>query len=119
VSDTKLHPYRTTGKIIVLYIRTVSDKRDSDAGINTRGTIFYKSVQILAFAGIDVISITQNSMKEALFNQGRAAKKTNLQINQNKTKYMPVTKNECASGPVHIEIGSYKFETVCSFTYLG
>jgi hypothetical protein len=32
---------------------------------------------------------------------------------------MPVTENECASGPVHIEIGSYEFETVCSFTYLG
>jgi hypothetical protein len=32
---------------------------------------------------------------------------------------MPVTKNELANGPVHIEIGSYKFETVCSFTYLG
>jgi hypothetical protein len=31
---------------------------------------------------------------------------------------MPVTKNELANGPVHIEIGSYKFETVCSFTYL-
>jgi hypothetical protein len=43
----------------------------------------------------------------------------NLQINQNKTKYMPVTKNERASGPVHIEIGSYKFEIVCSFTHLG
>jgi hypothetical protein len=32
---------------------------------------------------------------------------------------MPVTKNECANGSVHIETGSYKFETVCSFTYLG
>jgi hypothetical protein len=30
-----------------------------------------------------------------------------------------LTKNECANGPIHIEIGSYKFETVCSFTYLG
>jgi hypothetical protein len=58
-------------------------------------------------------------MKEAFLNLERAAKKMNLQINQNKTKYMPVTKSECASGPVHIEIGSYKFETVCSFTYLG
>jgi hypothetical protein len=58
-------------------------------------------------------------MKEAFLNLEIAAKKMNLQINQNKTKYMPVTKNECANGPIHIEIGSYKFETVCSFTYLG
>jgi hypothetical protein len=32
---------------------------------------------------------------------------------------MPVTKSEFANGPVHIEIGSYKCETVCSFTFLG
>jgi hypothetical protein len=36
-----------------------------DAGINARGTIFYKSVQILAFAdGIDIIGRTQKSMKD-------------------------------------------------------
>jgi hypothetical protein len=51
-------------------------------------------------------------MKEDFLNLGRAAKRMNLQINQNKTKYMPVTKNECDSGPVHVEIGSCKFETV-------
>jgi sorting nexin-29 len=84
-----------------------------DAGIYTRGTIFYKSVQILAFAeDIDIVSRTQKYMKEASLNLERAAKEMNLQINQNKTKYMPVTKNECANGPVHIEIGSYKYETV-------
>jgi hypothetical protein len=68
---------------------------------------------------IDIIGRTQKSMKEAFLNLERAAKKMNLQINQNKTKYKPVTKNELANGPVHIEIGSYKFETVCSFTYSG
>jgi sorting nexin-29 len=91
-----------------------------DAGINTRGTIFYNSVQILVFADdIDIIGRTPKSMKETFLNLERAAKKTNLQINQNKTKYMPVTKNECANGPVHIEFGSYKFEIACSFAYLG
>ncbi|PNF28690.1 hypothetical protein B7P43_G07879, partial [Cryptotermes secundus] len=60
-----------------------------DAGINTRGIIFYKSVQILAFADdIDIIGRTQKSMKEAFLNLERAAKEMNLQINQNKTKYM-------------------------------
>jgi hypothetical protein len=48
-------------------------------------------------------------MKEAFLILERAGKKMNLQINQNETKYMPVTKNECANGPVHIEIGSHKF----------
>jgi hypothetical protein len=58
-------------------------------------------------------------MQEAFLNLERAAKQMHLEINQSKTKYMPVTKNECPNGPVLIEIGSYKFETVCSFTYLG
>ncbi|PNF23609.1 hypothetical protein B7P43_G04761 [Cryptotermes secundus] len=40
-----------------------------DAGINTKGTIFYKSVQILAFADdIDMIGRTHKSMKEAFLN---------------------------------------------------
>jgi hypothetical protein len=32
---------------------------------------------------------------------------------------MPVTKNKLANGPIHIEIGSHKCETVCSFTSFG
>jgi hypothetical protein len=32
---------------------------------------------------------------------------------------MPVTKKICTDGPPYLEIGSYKFETVHSFTYLG
>jgi sorting nexin-29 len=95
------------------------DLMECEINTNTRGTIFYKSVQILAFADdIDIIGRTQKSMKAAFLNLERAAKKVNLQINQNKSKYMPVTKNECSHGPVYIEIGSYKFQTVCSFTYL-
>jgi hypothetical protein len=40
-----------------------------DAGINTRGTIFCKSVQILAFEDdIDIIDRTQKSMKEHFLN---------------------------------------------------
>jgi hypothetical protein len=41
-----------------------------------------------------------------------------LQINQDETKYMPVTKKDCINRPAYIEIGSYKFEVVHSFTYL-
>jgi sorting nexin-29 len=84
------------------------------------GTIFYKSVQILAYAGdTDIIRRTQKSMKEAFTNLEKAAKKMHQQINQGKTKYMPVTKKICTDGPTYLEISSYKFETVYSFRYLG
>jgi hypothetical protein len=58
-------------------------------------------------------------MKEAFTNLEKAARKLHLQINQGKTKYMPVTKKICTDGPTYLEIGLYKFETVYSFTYLG
>ena len=43
----------------------------------------------------------------------------NLFINQEKTKYMPVTKKSHASYTHHLEVGSYKFQVIHSFTYLG
>jgi hypothetical protein len=110
---------RQGDSLACLLFNTALEKVVRDVGINRRGTILYKSVQILAFADdIDIIGRTQKSMREAFLNLERAAKKMNLQINQNKTKYMPVTKNECANGPVHIEIGSYKFETVATSSTL-
>ena len=43
----------------------------------------------------------------------------NLFINQEKTKYMPITKKSYANYPHHLEVGSYKFQVIHSFTYLG
>ena len=43
----------------------------------------------------------------------------NLFINQEKIKYMPVTKNSHASYLHYLEVGPYKFQVVHSFTYLG
>jgi hypothetical protein len=50
-------------------------------------------------------------VKEAFTNLEKAAKKMHLQINQGKTNSI--------DGPTYLEIGSYEFETVYSFTYLG
>jgi hypothetical protein len=58
-------------------------------------------------------------MKEAFTSLEKAAREMHLNINQGKTKYMPVTKKDCSKIPSHIKIDSYKFEAVHSFTYLG
>jgi hypothetical protein len=81
-------------------------------------TIGLGACQILAYADdVDIIGRMQKAMKEAFTNLEKAAKKIHLQINQGKIKiYIPVTKKICADGP---KIGSYKFETIYSFTYLG
>jgi hypothetical protein len=58
-------------------------------------------------------------MIEAFITLEKAAKEMGLQVNQEKTKYMPVTKKSYAHIPLHIDIGAYQFETVNMFTYLG
>jgi sorting nexin-29 len=91
-----------------------------DAAINIKGTIFYKSVQILAYADdIDITGRTQPAMIEAFTSLEKAAKGMNLFINQEKTKYMPVIKNSHASYPYYLDAGPYKFQVVHCFTYLG
>ena len=62
---------------------------------------------------------TQSAMIEAFTSLEKAAKGMNLFINQEKTKYMPITK-KCHPGyPHYLEAGPYKFQVVHSFTYLG
>jgi len=58
-----------------------------DAAVNVRGTIFYKSVQILAYADdIDIIERTQSAMIEAFASIEKAATSMNLFINQEKNQ---------------------------------
>jgi hypothetical protein len=57
-------------------------------------------------------------MIEAFTSLEKAAKDMNLFINQEKTKYMPVTKNSHASYPQYLEVGPHKFQVVHRFTYL-
>ena len=81
-----------------------------NAAVNVRGTIFYKPVQILVYADdIDIIGRTQSAMIEASTSLEKAAKGMNLFINQEKTKYMPVTRKSHASYPHYLDIGPYKF----------
>jgi hypothetical protein len=64
-----------------------------DVAVNIRGTIFYKFVQILAYADdIDIIGRTQSAMIEVF---------TSLE----KTKYMPVTMKSHSNYPHHLEVG--------------
>ena len=89
-----------------------------DAGIQTNGTIFYKSVQLLAYAdGIDIMTRPKTALKEAFLSLETAAGLMGLNINEKKNKYLTarVTKNQ----PKHFQVENFNFETVQIFTYLG
>jgi hypothetical protein len=52
-----------------------------DASLNTRGTVFYKSVQIVACADvINIIGRTQTAVKEAFINLEKAANRQQRSI---------------------------------------
>ena len=88
-----------------------------EANINERGNIFYKSVQILAYADdTDIVSRSQKSLQEATIALDRAARMRRLEINQAKPKYMI-----CGSKKRYVEsafkVKHMTFERVNSFTY--
>ena len=105
---------------LFLLFNIALEKVIRNAAVNIRGTIFCKSVQILAYAdNTGIIGRTQSAMIEAFTSLEKAAKGMNMFINQEMTKYMPVTKKSHASYPHYLEAGPYKFQVVHSFTYLG
>jgi hypothetical protein len=55
------------------------------AGIQINGTIFYKWVQLLAYADdINIIARSRKTLKEAFLSLERAARETGLRINKKK-----------------------------------
>jgi hypothetical protein len=83
-----------------------------------RGTILYKSVQILAYTDdIDIIGRSERAVVEAFTKLEEVAQKLGLVINEDKTKFMEATSEP--SGKVSITINNYKFEIVKEFKYLG
>lgn len=92
------------------------------SGVGTRGTIFNKSAQLLAYADdIDIIGRNQRSVSEVFVRIEEAAGKMGLRINEDKTKYMISSKNEARHRQLgqNVTIGNYNFEVVKEFVYLG
>jgi len=95
------------------------EKIKRDANINQCGNIFYKSVQILAYADdIDIISRSPKSLQEATIVLDRAARRMGMELNQAKTKYMI-----CGTKKKYVEnvfkMKHMAFQRVNSFVYLG
>ena len=86
--------------------------------INITGHTGTKSTQILAYANdVAIVGRSKNALKDTIVNIESEARKRGLRINENKTKYMDVTR--AASNSDHLRGGKYEFEHVKDFTYLG
>ena len=72
-----------------LLFNIVLEKDIRDSGIQTRGIIFSKTVQILAYADdTDLMARTIPGLNEALLNLEKSARNMGLVINQEKMVYM-------------------------------
>jgi len=86
--------------------------------INTTGHIGTKSTQILAYADdVAIVGRNKSALKDTPVNIKSEARKRGLRINENKTKYMEVTR--AASNSDHLRCRKYEFEHMKEFTYLG
>jgi sorting nexin-29 len=85
---------RQGDSLACLLFNIALEKLIRDSGIQTRGTIFYKSIQILAYVDdIDTIGRSESDIKKACIALIIAADIMGLRVNEEKTKYM-VVKND-------------------------
>jgi hypothetical protein len=86
--------------------------------MNITSHIGTKSTQIFAYANnVAIVSRNKNAIKYTLVNIESEARERGLLINENKTKYMEVTRT-VANGD-HLQCGKYEFEHVKELSYLG
>ena len=110
---------RQGDSLACLLFNIALEKIVRDANIQTRGNIFYKSVQLLAFADdIDIVARSERDIIRTFRAIRTSAELMGLKINEEKTKYMVVGRNQ-EKIDTHIVIDEFKFERVHHFIYLG
>ena len=98
-----------------LLFNFILEKVIRDSQINTKGTIYNKSIKILAYADdIDIVGRTVNSVKEAFLSLSKAAEKVGLIVNEGKTKFMQII-TRSPLNEEKIEKVKYHFENVQEF----
>lgn len=101
----------------VLFNITLAIRRSK---IQTNGTIFTKSQQILAYADDLVLTSRRiQDLEEIYIELEKQTKMLGLKINIQKSKYMNVTKKAPHQQTNKIQIGVHSFDKVNEFVYLG
>jgi sorting nexin-29 len=83
------------------------------AGLDIRGTILHKSVQILAYADIVITGRYESTMKEAFIQLETAAKQMGLMINYDKIKYMELSNSSTREN--YIILNNHNIENIMEF----
>lgn len=87
--------------------------------VNPGGTLLNRTTQALTFADdVDLLSRRVDYLRENFLKIDEEAKKAGLEVNEAKTKYMFMSRNQTLSAS-HLQMGGYNFEVVREFKYLG
>ena len=90
------------------------------AGVHRSGTIFQKSIQLLAYADdIGIIRRTKRDVTAAFSAIERESTKMGLAVNEGKTKYMFSTSRDVLRIDSRVTTDNYTFDTAKKFFYLG
>jgi hypothetical protein len=92
------------------------------SGVEKSGSIFTKSIQLLAFADdIDIVARNIRAVKDAYLKLEKEANRMGLRVNEEKTKFLMVCPSERTKNLVgsYLQVGDKRFEVVTEFTYLG
>lgn len=90
------------------------------ANIQTKGTIFNKCCQIMAYADDVVISGRRvQDVKEAFEQLEKQTSKFGLVVNEQKTKFMEASRKKDFIQDQKMAFGTFNFEIVNEFVYLG
>ncbi|XP_055375384.1 uncharacterized protein LOC129608086 [Condylostylus longicornis] len=84
------------------------------------GHIFTRPYQIMAYADdVCIVSKSYRTMAETFVVLAEMALEVGLLVNEEKTKYLRMSRDERRRAPQNITIGEYNFEGVTHFRYLG
>jgi hypothetical protein len=116
-NKTKQNKTNKTSDMPVLLFNLTLEKVVRDSEIETKGTAYNKSTQILAYAhDIVIVGRSTDALRETLKKLMKAAQVMGLTVNMQKTKYMEVTKRPTNTKMI---IGNQQYERVKEFKYLG
>jgi hypothetical protein len=90
-------------------------------GINTRGTIFQRSHQVIGYSdNLDMIARNQKELETVFQGEEGNARQLDLKVDEQKTKYMLWTPNEILRPQIgeKVNIGEYNFGVVEQFICL-
>ncbi|GFY36949.1 reverse transcriptase domain-containing protein [Trichonephila inaurata madagascariensis] len=80
---------RQRNALACLLFNIAQERMIRDAGKNTKGTIFSKSIPILAYVNdVDIIAKSRTALDKSILELERSARKMNLRVNMEKAKYM-------------------------------